>query len=208
MAKITEISEQKRNKKRVNIYLDGSFACGIMLETLAVSNLKTGDEITLAELEKLQFDSEKAEAYDKALTFVSKAMKTKKQVREKLTEKGYLPKIVDYCVNKLCEYNFINDDEYCKSYVRTYMHQRGAKMIERDLKLKGIDFNIVERAIESEYDGGEQTAVKIAFKHIKNKEHTKENLAKTYKYLLSKGFSYEESSFAIGKIKEDLWNEF
>lgn len=208
MAKITEISEQKHNKKRVNIYLDGSFACGIMLETLAKSGLVTGDEISFSELEKLQFDSEKDEAFDKALTFVSRSMKTKKQVREKLTEKGYLPKIVDYCVDKLCGYNFINDEEYCKSYVRTYMRQHGAKMIERDLKLKGIDFNIVERAIESEYDGGEETAVKIAFKHIKNKERTKENLAKTYKYLLSKGFSYEECSIAIDKIKGDLWNEF
>ena len=208
MARITEISEQKRNKRRVNIYLDGSFFCGLLLSTVVKTGLAVDAEMTESRLEKLQFESEREVAYDKSLTYVSKAMKTKKQVKEYLQGKGYLPQIVDYCIKKLTEYSFINDEEYCKSYVRTYKNSKGAKMIDRELKLKGIDFNLVEKAIDSEYDTAKETSEKLVRKYLKNKELTKENLAKAYKYLLSKGFSYEECSSAISALKGDEWNEF
>ena len=107
MANITDIVEQKRDKKRVSIYLDGKFCCGITLETLYNFNIKIGDEISESELADIQYDSEKNTAYDKALTFISKSLKTKRQVKEHLATKGYLDKTVDYCVAKLMEYNFI-----------------------------------------------------------------------------------------------------
>lgn len=208
MAKITDITEQKRDKKRVSVFLDGKFCCGISLETVYNFNLKIGDEISESDLAQIQFDSEKNTAYDKALTFISKSLKTKRQVKEHLVSKGYLDKTVDYCVTKLTEYNFINDYEYCASFVRTYKNQRGAKVIERDLRLKGIDFNLIDKAIDAEYDGGKDTATRIAEKYLKNKEMTKENYAKAYKYLLSKGFDYDEVSTALSSVWGDKWNEF
>ena len=44
----------------------------------------------------------------------------------------------------------------------------------------------------------------IVQKHLKNKEKTKENIAKTYRYLIGKGFSYEEASYALKFFIEDV----
>ena len=48
-----------------------------------------------------------------------------------------------------------------------------------------------------------ENAKNIAIKHFRGKEKTKENLAKTYRYLIGKGFSYEEASFAIDHLKAE-----
>ena len=41
----------------------------------------------------------------------------------------------------------------------------------------------------------------LAQKRLKDKIITKELLAKTYRYLIGRGFSYEEASYAISDYK-------
>ena len=68
------------------------------------------------------------------------------------------------------------------------------------LRAKGVDKSIAENAVE-EMD--EQPAAnQLAVKYMRSKELTKENLAKCYRYLLSKGFSFESAQTAIKAIKE------
>ena len=53
-----------------------------------------------------------------------------------------------------------------------------------------------------------QSAVKIAEKYLKNKENTKQNILKCYKYLLSKGFSYDTAKSAVERVcdnEDDLY---
>ena len=43
-------------------------------------------------------------------------------------------------------------------------------------------------------------AARVADKYFRNKEKTKENALKCYKYLLSKGFSYDTAKSATDKV--------
>ena len=52
--KITKIEVQKKNKSRVNLYLDGEFNCGLSLETIVKNGIKEGREITDEQLEFLK----------------------------------------------------------------------------------------------------------------------------------------------------------
>ena len=45
MAEITDISPQAKDKERCNVYVDGSFYCGMKLETVVKYRLKTGSHI-------------------------------------------------------------------------------------------------------------------------------------------------------------------
>ena len=73
-------------------------------------------------------------------------------------------------------------------------------LIKLQLRAKGIDKATAESAVE-EID--EQPAsIELAKKYMRSKEVTKENLAKCYRYLLSKGFSYESAQNAIKSIKD------
>ncbi|MCQ2400078.1 MAG: recombination regulator RecX, partial [Clostridia bacterium] len=96
MSIITEISPQKKDKKRVNIYLDGEYYCGLSLETVYAYSLKKGKDLSPEELAEIQLKSEKSEALDKAMGYVSRAMKTKKQVKDYLAGKGYTAEVTAY----------------------------------------------------------------------------------------------------------------
>lgn len=53
MGKITDIAEQRRNKSRVSVFIDGEFACGLDAVTAAAARIKIGDEITAEELKRI-----------------------------------------------------------------------------------------------------------------------------------------------------------
>ncbi|MBE5757047.1 MAG: hypothetical protein E7342_04515 [Clostridiales bacterium] len=203
MGKITDIKLQAKNKERCNIYIDNSFCCGILLETVILNKLKVGLEISAEELGRIQLESEKRTVFDKTLDYISKAQKTEKQIKDKLKEKGYLKETIDYVIDKLKEYKFIDDFEYVKSYIRIYKEKKGKKLLEYELMQKGVRKQVIESVLEEENLDQKDACFTLLKKHLKNKEITRENLAKAYKYVLSKGFSYEEASNALSLLKEE-----
>ena len=66
MAVITKIEEQK-NKKRVNIFVDDAFFCGLNKETAVIFRLKVGLEVDDNKLKEAVFESEVKSAFEKGL---------------------------------------------------------------------------------------------------------------------------------------------
>ena len=62
---------------------------------------------------------------------------------------------------------------------------------------------VLERALsEMEEDEGE--ARSVAEKYLRGKEKTKENIYKAYKYLISRGFSYDTAKAAVDFSDDDI----
>ncbi len=197
MAKITAITAQTKNKKRCNLFIDGEFFAGISLETVMKERLKVGQEVDQKDLADIISASDKVEAIEKAVSYCSKALKTKKQVKTYLLGKGYSEDVVWHTIDKLVEYNLINDSEYAKRYLETTSKTQGKRLAEYKLMMKGLkkeDISIVYDDLEIP---SKENAKAVAEKYLRNKERTKENLAKTYRYILSRGFSYEDANYAI-----------
>ena len=203
MPKITAITLQTKNKNRCNLYLDGDFAVGVSLETVMKYRLKVGMEIDKQEFFDLVKEDDKIEALNKAVSYVSKTLKTKKQVKTYLENKGYDEEIIWYCIDKLKEYNYINDTEYAKRYIESTSKNQGKRLIEYKLMMKGLKKADVSEAYEQSSVSSKENATEIATKYLKNKEKTKENLAKAYRYLIGKGFSHEEVGYAISRFKDE-----
>lgn len=200
---ITNVSVQKNNKKRCNVFVDNQFFCAMNIETVVKNQLKSGLEIDKEQLEQIVFENEKQEALFKATDYISKNLKTKKQVKDYLIKKGYSEQVAWYCVDKLKEYEYIDDKEYSKRYIESVNKRQGKRLIEYKLMMKGVKKDDIESAyLETEVDAKESAKL-IAEKYLKNKEITKENIAKTYRYLIGKGFSYDEATFAISKFSEE-----
>ena len=202
---ITSVSVQEKNKKRCNLFIDGKFYSGITLDTALRYGLKTNMEISERQLSEIVLDSNKLEALTLSINYVTKTLKTKKQVKTYLLGKGFTDEIVWYCIDKLKEYKYIDDCEYAKRYIETTSKSQGKRLLEYKLMMKGVKKEDINFAYEECDVPHKENALAVAEKHIKNKERTKENLAKTYRYLVGRGFSYEEANYAISKIKEDNW---
>ena len=200
---ITEIKIQEKNKKRCNLFIDGEFFSSISLETTLKNNLKKGQEVDQKELSILIEESNRVEALSKAVDYVSKALKTKRQVKDYLIKKGYTEEIAWYCVDKLKEYDYINDEKYSERFIESTSKTQGRKLVEYKLMMKGVRKEDIALAYENVEVDNKENAKNIAEKYLKNKEKTKENLAKAYRYLIGKGFSYEEASFALSQFNGD-----
>ncbi|MBQ4098504.1 MAG: RecX family transcriptional regulator [Clostridia bacterium] len=202
MKVITDIKPQQKTPTRCNIYLNNNFYCGLELETVMKFRLKVGQEIDTDKLDEIQCDSERLKATEKALNFLSNRAKTKKQVKEYLQKKGYTEKTVSAVMEKLIEYKYVSDENYAEDYVRVYSSKKGKRLIAMELKQRGVledDMRLALDSIENE----EESALKIAEKYIKNKEKSRENLLKCYKYLISKGFDYDLAKQTVERIKTD-----
>ncbi|MBQ2701457.1 MAG: RecX family transcriptional regulator [Clostridia bacterium] len=207
MNEITEISPQKKDKRRCNVYIDGRFCCGLTLETAVKNRLKVGQIITPERLSQMQLDSEKDTAFDKALTHLSATLKTEKQISDFLAKKGYLPAVIDYVLEKLRSYNFLNDREYAETYVQSVAKRKGGRLIKMELRSKGIDEESIENALSSLDETDElETAKTLLLKYMRGKTADVPTLQKAYRHLMGKGFSYDvikEALSAYGEMDED-----
>ncbi len=199
MKVITDIKPQVKNPTRCSIYLDNVFYCGLELETVMRHRLKIGDQIEPEKLDEIQFDSERVRALDKALSFVTKSKKTQKQVKEHLYSKGYTEQTVASVIEKMNDYRFLDDGDYAETYAKSYSKTKGKKLIEIELKKRGVSEEDMSFALENIGDQTE-SAVLIAEKYLKNKVKDKPNMLKCYKYLLSKGFEYDVAKSAVERI--------
>lgn len=209
MKTITDIKPQVKNPTRCNIYLDNSFYCGLELETVMRHRLKIGASVSPEDLDEIQAESETMRALDKALNFISRSQKTKKQVADYLESKGYLEKTIEAVLDKMSAYKFINDQNYAKDYAKSASKNKGKRLISLELKRKGVSDEDMGEAL-NDIDGETETeaATKIAVKYLKSKEKTRENAVKCYKYLLSKGFYYDTAKAAADKIIKDEDDSF
>ena len=205
MGEITAILPQKKDKTRCNIYLNGQFYCGMKLEVVMNNRLKCGAEVSPSYLDDLQLESEKMTALDKALNHLSSSMKTRKQITDFLKKKGYLNGIIEYVLEKLESYGYIDDAEYARQYTNSAGKTKGRRLIALELQKKGVSAEQAYQAVEN-IQGEEQSALKILQKYMKNKPSDRETLYKAFRYLIGKGFEYDTVKSALqafGEIDED-----
>lgn len=202
MSKITQITIQEKNKNRCNVFVDGEFAFALSLDIVIKYGLKKDFVLDDSLFSEIRYEDEKMFAYSLALKYVSKTLKTKKQVITYLKGKGVSDKAVFNAVDKLKEYGFINDEEYAKRYLECCSSTQGRRLSDYKLMMKGIKKDDIAAAREEVFIDSKENAKFIAERRLKNKEKTKDNLQKTYRYLIGRGFSYEEAEYALSFFKE------
>ena len=207
MSEITSITPQVKDKTRCNIYLDGRFYCGLAFEAVVKHRLKVGQTVSERFLNEVQLDSEKSAALDKAMVYITAVQKTEKQIKDYLYKKGYLPAVVEYVLEKLRDYRFVDDRDYALTYVENAAARKGKRLIKSELYKKGIAKEEIENALEN-LDGESQieAASAILSKYMRSKTADRETLAKAFRYLMSKGFDYETARKALdgyGNLEEE-----
>ncbi len=202
MAEITAITPQIKDKTRCNIEVDGRFFCGMKLETAVKNHLKAGVTVTEEQLSALQLESEKMTALDRALEYISVSMHTENQIRKYLSKKGYLQDVVEYVIGKMKEYGYLDDGAYARAYVESVQKRKGRRLIESELRNKGVSKEKIEEALEG-ISGEEETASLILQKYLKGKPLDRKTLQKGYAYLIGKGFDYDTARDALRSLGEE-----
>lgn len=202
---ITKIEVQKRNKDRSNVYIDNDYAFSLSNELVYKEGLKVNEKIDIERIKTIAKEDNYIKCKTTALRIVEKSYKSEKELVDKLILKGYDNESINKTMDVLKEYNFINDENYVKMYVKDKLKQVGKKKIKYDLAKKGISDKIIDEEIyniDSEYE--KNTAYNLAIKKyntIAKREADRFKLSqKLYRFLLSKGYSYDIVSSVVKEI--------
>jgi len=200
-----QITEIKRIGKtqRYRIFVDGSFFATVIDETIVKNSLRTGIDYDLDELNKIVFDAQKKVALDTAMNLLSKFSKTEKELKKYLVDKGFLFDAIKYTIEKLKEYNYLNDENFAKNYINCKKNSKGKKSIFYELKMKGIDESIIRNNLDVLENESGEVLERLANKFIKNKRQDEKIKEKLFRHLVSKGFDFEEVNQTIRKVLND-----
>lgn len=207
---ITKITVQKKNKDRYNIYMDfgkgEEYAFSVDEDVLIKHQLKKGLVLDDFALSEIGYQDDIRKAYNTAIQYLSRRMRSETEVRKHLAEKEIEEPVILEVIHKLYDYQFLNDEEYAKAFVRTQMNtsDKGSGLIRRELREKGISQNIIDEALK-EYPWEEElnTAIKLCEKQVQklSRNSTKIIKQKLEHLLLRKGFNLETIQTAISETE-------
>lgn len=116
MGVITALEVQKRNKKRVNVYLDEEFVFSLSLDEAA--RLHKGQVLSDADVEKLRDQDEVSRAFDSAARFLSYRPRSMHEVRQNLRQKSVPPAAIDAALERLSAHGYLDDRAFAEFWVR------------------------------------------------------------------------------------------
>lgn len=90
---------------------------------------------------------------DYALKVIEFKDRTEKEIREKLTQKGYDENIIEDEIVFLKNYGFINDLRYAERFISDAINLKkwGKARIRAELLRKGVDREIIDNAVEDAF---------------------------------------------------------
>ncbi|PLR75990.1 recombination regulator RecX [Bacillus sp. V3-13] len=212
MAVITKISVQQKNRDRYNIFVDEGkgekFAFSVDEDVLIKFQLKKGLELDDLMLTEVHFHDDIRKAYNLAINYLARRMRSEGEVRDYLTTNGVEAPVIKEVIGKLYQNQFLNDAEFASAFVHTQINttDKGPLQIKRELTEKKVDPRIAEDALkEYSFDEQVETALKLCGKYTeKNKrESFRAVKLKMEQQLIRKGFSFDVIQQVLTNFPEE-----
>jgi regulatory protein len=209
---ITKIEIQKRNKDRVNIFINEQFAFACSAELIYTHSLCKGKIIDMSYLKEIIFEDNCIKCKGSALRIIERTYKTEKQIRDKLSEKEYDEKVINKTLEFLKQYKFVDDERFLEAYIKDKLKSQGKNKIKYALINKGISEELIERKLINIDKSSEQDrALKLAEKKLEVLMKNESDARKIYKklgdYLVRNGYNLDIVQDILNNlVKEELNN--
>jgi regulatory protein len=203
---ITQISPQKRNSKRVNVFLDGEFSFSLDRQLLLSLKLKENQSLTQDEIEKILKENEMDKWWGRTLKFLSYRPRSEKEILNYLSRKEVGESLAKLIIEKLKKYKLVNDVDFARWVVeqRQGRQARGKRAISLELKNKGLKSELIEEVISETIDSKVEleNALKIASIKVKklSREIPQKKKEKLTGFLLRRGFGWEIVNQVLRKL--------
>lgn len=209
MGKITKIEVQKRNKDRVNVYVDNNYAFSVNNELVYKEGLKVNLEVDEEKILSIAKEENKLKCKETALRIIERSYKTEKEMEERLIEKGYDLESIDIVIKFLKEYNFIDDQLYAKMFIKDKIKSQGSQKIKYSLIRKGIDRDIIDNLLldidkDEEREVLKELAIKKYNQLIKRESDKYKLRDKLCRFLISRGYDYSTVKDIIREVLEEI----
>ena len=150
---------------------------------------------------------------NRAVKLLAAKPRSVRELRERLLEKQWTDEpIVDAVIEKLKEYNYLDDQQFANNLAVSKLRQKpqGKRRLQQTMAQKKLDKDVVSEAITAAFDKlPEADLIDAAIEkrlRLKGVPETREDLKKFYDHLLRQGFGFDlirEKMRDAGKARED-----
>jgi len=211
---ITSLQRQKRNRERVNVYLDGAYA--FSLPEIEAVKLRREQYLSDQEIMALKTLDLRAKAYDQAVRFLAVRPRSVWEVRQKLEryrsrQKESLAEAhIDWVTEKLLAQGYLNDEEFARFWVeqRNQFKPLAPRALRYELLRKGIPENTIESVLDGAVDA-ESAALQAARSKARRMQRLNEEdfRKKMAAFLQRRGFSWPVVRDVLDKLQQEMFQE-
>jgi regulatory protein len=190
--KITALQPQKRNRRRVSVFLDGNFLFALASETVAAFGLRVGMEVGRDKLDEIAREEQQHQALQYDFLLLAFKARTTSELKQRLGRKGFSPEIVSRTVQRLVELKMIDDEGFARRFAedRITIGHKGKWRIRGELLKRGVAEEHIEDALATAPD---ETAAarEVAEKYLSRNRRLEPDVLKRrlYAFLARRGFS-------------------
>ena len=207
--KITALEPQVTNPERINVFVDGRFLLGVNASVVFQMGLEPEQELEPVQLEELQSEAGLQQAVDRAYNYLSYRPRSREEVRRYLRRKETPPETIEAALARLDRLDLINDHSFASFWVesREQFSPRGARALKNELRMKGVEREVVEEMIDDEKDeerslrAGRKKALSLV--RIPGMDFATFR-ARLGSFLQRRGFGYEVSTRTIRALWKEL----
>jgi regulatory protein len=204
MAVITALEVQKRNKQRVNVFLDGEYAFSLSL--IEAAKLRKGQTLLDADVAALRGADAVLQAVDSAAHFLGYRPRSLQEVRRNLIEKDFAPAVVEAAIAQLSTLGYVDDLAFARYWVqnRNEFKPLSPKALRQELRQKGVADAVIQDVL-AELDANEMAyqAARGQLRRLRN-ANPRDFRLKLTALLQRRGFSYGASRDAIQRLLDDI----
>ncbi len=201
---ITALKVQKRNRNRVNVYLDERYGFGLAGH-LAVP-LRRGQFLSDKEIARLKEKDEYHQVYERATKLIAHRPRSEAEVRRRMERQDVTPDLVDKVIKGLTTAGLLNDAEFAQLWVenRETFRPRSRHMLRYELRQKGLDEEFISQALEQVDE--EESGRRLALKQSQRLSHLDwpSFRQKLTGYLVRRGYPYDITRNAVREAWQSL----
>ncbi len=139
-----------------------------------------------------------------AINLLSRREYSRHEIYQKLILRTSNEIHLEQILDRLTEAGYQSDERFAESFLRSRINRNlGAMRIERELKDKGIDVDLIENVMDNEtdwfelaYESGKKKSQSLDLSDYKNKQ-------KLFRYLAYRGFSMDQMQYAIERYSAE-----
>lgn len=204
---ITALEVQKRNKERVNVFLDGEFA--FSLNSVEAAKLRKGQILSEAEITTLRGSDAVVRAVDQAALFLSYRPRSKAEIRQNLAKKEVPPEVIEAALERLENLGYVDDHAFTQFWVenRSSFKPLSQRALRYELRQKGVPLSIINEVLQTVDD--DSAAYQAAQERLRRLRGSSQQVfrVKLRDFLARRGFSSSVTSQVIAQIIEELETE-
>ena len=205
---ITRLEAQKKSKNRVSVFLDGEFAFGLDLATLAKFNFKKGDVLDEDRISDILLSEERNQVKESAIRYLAGRAHSEFELRTKLLRKDYSETTVSLVLAELKEAGFVDDVVFARTFAHNRMVSKpmGERLLRQELWAKGVSEAVIRQTVAETYSKFSEGQIALDLLRQRQPRYRdappQEQKKKLYDFLLRRGFDWQTVEAALNEVQE------